>query len=98
MKPDALVVKLKAEVEESKEELVIIAGTGVSITACKDQVVDGHKVAHWDGLLLHGVDYCQNVEHVLDAEDAKVLRMQINRGKPDFLAAAAELITSRLIA
>ena len=96
MKPDPLVVKLKAEVEKSKDKLVIIAGTGVSITACRDQLVDGHKVAGWDGLLLHGVDYCQNVEHVLTAGEAEVLRMQIKQGTPDFLAGAAELVTSRL--
>jgi len=96
--PDPLVAKLKAEVEKHRGRLAIIAGTGVSITACQDQEVDGHKVARWDGLLLHGVDYCQKVEHVLDADDAEVLRLQIKRGKPDFLTAAAEIVTSRLSA
>ena len=94
--PDPLVAKLKAEVEKHRGRLAIIAGTGVSITACQDQEVDGHKVARWDGLLLHGVDYGENVEHVLDAEEAEDLRRQIRRGKPDFLTAAAEIITSRL--
>jgi len=79
-------------------KIAIIAGTGVSVTACDQQEVDGCQVARWDGLLLHGVDYCLNVEHVLEADDADVLRLQIKRAKPDFLASAAELISSRLIA
>ena len=35
-------------------QVVFITGTGVSVAACGNQEVDGHKVATWMGLLEHG--------------------------------------------
>jgi hypothetical protein len=64
--------------------------------ACDGQKVDGHLVASWSGLLQHGVDYCVETEHILDAKKAAVLRQQIELGDIDFLIAAAELITGAL--
>lgn len=90
----SLINDLKAQVHSG--DLVIIAGVGVSITACANQSVDGHSVSCWDGLLRHGVDCCRNVHGLIDDDDAKLLEMQISNGKPDFLIAAAEMITEKL--
>ena len=70
MKQDVLITDLKSQIEHGN--VVIIAGTGVYVVACSDQKIDGYPVARWDGILLHGVDYCPNVEHVLDSKDAEV--------------------------
>ena len=35
-------------------QVVFITGTGVSVAACGNQEVYGHKVATWMGLLEHG--------------------------------------------
>jgi hypothetical protein len=94
MSQEQLIGELTREI--SSGNIVAVAGTGVSIMACEDQKVDGHPVARWDGLLLHGVDYCVNTEHVLDKKDAELLRLQIGSGKPDFLVFAAELISEAL--
>src|SRR5213595_3420075 len=63
---DVLITDLKSQIEHGN--VVIIAGTGVYVVACSDQKIDGYPVARWDGILLRGVDYCLNVEHVLDSK------------------------------
>jgi hypothetical protein len=73
-----------------------VAGTGVSITACGDQHIDGQPVARWDGLLRHGVDLCLNTHQLLNKAQAKNLNAQIKLGELDFLVSAAELIAARL--
>ena len=49
------------QIEQLKKELasgqvVVVVGSGVSVAACGQQLVEGHKVASWTGLLEHGVD------------------------------------------
>lgn len=94
MDQDTLLTDLRAQV--ALGNVVIIAGTGVAILGCRDQRIDALPVARWDGLLRHGIEYGLKVEHVLDAEDAEVLRRQVQRGTPDFLLSAAEVIAGRL--
>jgi ABC-type cobalamin/Fe3+-siderophores transport system ATPase subunit len=94
MNQQTLLNDLKAQI--TRGNVVIIAGTGVSITACGDQKIDGHPVARWDGLLFHGVDHCLKVHQLLQPEEAQLLNMQVRLAKPDFLVSAAELISSRL--
>ncbi|MBX3746549.1 MAG: SUMF1/EgtB/PvdO family nonheme iron enzyme [Verrucomicrobiae bacterium] len=92
-----LVEKLEEEVAGRPEQLVLVAGTGVALAACDRQEVNGHVVASWDGLLGHGVDYCEKVEHAIKADEADAVRALIRLGSPDFLVQAAEMITSRLM-
>ena len=52
---------LPNQIEQLKKELasgqvVVVVGSGVSVAACGQQLVEGHKVATWTGLLEHGVD------------------------------------------
>ncbi len=76
-------------------QVVFITGTGVSVAACGNQEVDGHKVATWMGLLEHGA-------HTLKERDAateKVFTLlidQIRCGETDLLISAAQLIEQRL--
>ena len=93
MNRDTLIQKLKEEIAQSR--VVIIAGTGVSIAACGNQKVEGYSVASWDGLLQHGLAYCQTLG-LADKGAAKVLLTEIRSGRPDFLIAAAENISQRL--
>ena len=37
-------------------QVVVVVGSGVSVAACGQQLVEGHKVASWSGLLEHGVE------------------------------------------
>ena len=94
MSGNALTNDLKAEIASGP--VVVIAGTGVSITACQDQEVDGHRVARWDGLLFHGIDHCEKTHGLLQEQEAEVLRMQVKLGTPDFLVTAAEVVSTRL--
>ncbi len=94
MSQESLVAELKRQIADGY--VIVVMGTGVSITTCEDQQVEDFPVARWDGLLRHGVQRCRHVEHVVDDEDAELLEMQIKRAKTDFLILAAELITDRL--
>jgi len=47
-----LIQKLKEDI--TKGRVVIIAGTGVSIAACGNQLIENHPVASWPGLLQNG--------------------------------------------
>lgn len=88
-----LIRKLKDEIAAGR--MVTIAGTGVSVAACRNQEIEGYKVATWTGLLLHGVKHCQDIG-IADDEDAELLTSQINSGKANFLISAAEDITQRM--
>lgn len=94
MSGSALTNDLRAEIASGP--VVVIAGTGVSITACQDQEVDGHRVARGDGLLFHGIDHCEKTHGLLQEQEAEVLRMQVKLGTPDFLVTAAEVVSTRL--
>jgi len=94
MDQDVLIRKLREAVAAGN--IVVVAGTGVSIMASGDQQVDGHPVSRWGGLLLHGVHHCLNVERVIDSANADALDALIKTGQTDFLISAAELIVSRL--
>ena len=74
--------------------MVVVVGSGVSVAACGQQLVEGHKVATWTGLLEHGVD---RLSAIGAAEgDEEVLLGLIRRGKADLMINAAETITDRL--
>ena len=53
------IAKLKEEIAAGR--VVTIAGTGVSITACGNQEVEGFRVATWTGLLQHGVKHLKDI-------------------------------------
>ena len=80
-----LIRKLKDEIAAGRT--VTIAGTGVSVAACRNQEIEGFKVATWTGLLLHGVKHCQDIG-IADDDDTELLTRQINSGKANFLNSA----------
>jgi hypothetical protein len=90
---------LPNQIEQLKKELasgqvVVVVGSGVSVAACGQQLVEGHKVATWTGLLEHGVDRLSAIG--AEDGDAELLRGWIGSGKPDLMINAAEIITDRL--
>ncbi len=93
MPDESLVAKLKSEVAAGR--VVVIAGTGVSVAASGNPLVDGHQVATWTGLLEHGVAYglCRGL---LDDFDTKFLPMQIASARVDYMVKAAETLAERL--
>ena len=93
MNRDTLLRKLEADIGRSG--VVTIAGTGVSVAACRNQTIEGFEVATWAGLLRHGVQHCKDVG-AADDDDAGLLTSQINSRKTDFLITAAETIAQRL--
>lgn len=88
-----MIEKLKAEIADGR--VVTIAGTGVSVAACRNQEVEGFKVATWFGLLQHGVKHCRDIGVAYD-DDVEVLTLQIKKGKTDVLINAAETISQRM--
>ncbi|MFA4849976.1 MAG: HEAT repeat domain-containing protein [Methanoregula sp.] len=94
MTHESQIQHLKTEIGEGR--VVVVVGTGIAIWTSHDQEVNGFRVAHWDGLLKHGVHQCQKIEHVLSEKTASILISQIESGETDFLISAAELITQRL--
>jgi hypothetical protein len=93
MNRQTLIQKLKEDIAQG--HVVIIAGTGVSIAACGNQLIENHPVASWPGLLQNGLEYCLSLG-VADKEDAEVLGKQIKSNKTNFLISAAEDISHRL--
>jgi hypothetical protein len=93
MNRQALIQKLKEDITQGR--VVIIAGTGVSIAACGNQLIENHPVASWPGLLQNGLEYCRSLG-VADKEDAELLGNQIKSNKTNFLISAAEDISQRL--
>ncbi|TBW08487.1 NACHT domain-containing protein [Azotobacter chroococcum] len=94
MSDDIRLKKLKKNIAAGN--VVIIAGTGVSIAACDNQEVDGYKVATWPGLLNHGTHYCKE-NQLVEEHEAEILTMQIKSGNTDFLILAAEFISKRIM-
>ncbi|MFN7677614.1 MAG: SIR2 family protein, partial [Cyanobacteriota bacterium] len=80
--------------EIARGQVVMVVGSGVSVAACGQQVVEGHQVATWTGLLEHGVD--RLIAHGAADGDADLLRALIRSGKVDLMIGAAETITARL--
>jgi hypothetical protein len=76
--------------------MVVVVGSGVSVAACGNQEVDGHKVATWSGLLEHGVDRLIAIGAADEDGEGVLLRGLIRSGKPDLMVNAAETITARL--
>lgn len=94
MSYESRINKLKADLAAG--QVVIIVGTGVSVAACGNQEVDGHKVATWAGLLGHGIRHCQN-EGLANEKVAGSWRTQIETEDTDLMIAAAETISQRLL-
>ena len=92
MNEERLIQKLKQDIAQSR--IVIIAGTGVSIAACGNQMIEGHPVASWVGLLQHGLEYCRRLG--LDNKDAKLLGDQIKSNRVNYLVSVAQEISQRL--
>jgi hypothetical protein len=88
-----LIEKLQEDIAQGR--VVIIVGTGVSIAACGDQLIENHPVASWPGLLQNGLEYCRSLG-LADEEDAELLGNQIKSKKTNFLISAAEEIQRRL--
>ncbi|MFM9102564.1 MAG: HEAT repeat domain-containing protein, partial [Cyanobium sp.] len=89
-----------ASIEQLQSDLasgrvVVVVGSGVSVAACRQQEVEGHRVASWRGLLEHGVDRLSEIG-AADGHEKELMRTMISSGKPDFMINAAELITARL--
>jgi hypothetical protein len=79
--------------EIASGQLVVVVGSGVSVAACGNQEVDGHKVATWTGLLEHGVDRLIAIGAADGGEE--MLRNMIRSRKTDFMISAAGMITER---
>ena len=79
--------------EIASGQLVVVVGSGVSVAACGNQEVDGHKVATWSGLLEHGVDRLIAIGAADGGEE--MLRNMIRSGITDFMISAAGMITER---
>jgi hypothetical protein len=79
--------------EIASGQLVVVVGSGVSVAACGNQEVDGHKVATWSGLLEHGVDRLIAIGAADGGEE--MLRNMIRSGKTDFMISAAGMSTDR---
>ena len=83
------------------EHVVTIVGTGVSVAATNQQVVDDFPVATWTGLLRHGAKHCFEMG-LADNDEFKLIQQQIDLGakpgKAKQLVNAATDITDRLTA
>jgi len=64
------------------------------VAACDQQLVEGHKVATWSGLLEHGVDQLSAIG-AADGDEEMLLTM-IRSSKADLMINAAGMITDRL--
>ena len=93
MNQQTLIEKLQEDIAQGR--VVIVAGTGVSIAASGNQLIENHPVASWPGLLQHGLEYCRSLG-LADEEDAELLGNQIKSKKTNFLISAAEDISQRL--
>jgi hypothetical protein len=93
MEPTTPIAKLRKAIASG--QAVFITGTGVSVAACKQQEVEGHKVATWMGLLEHGVHYLKTIGA---ADDKAVERWieAIRSGENDFMIRAAGMIAERM--
>jgi tetratricopeptide (TPR) repeat protein len=88
MGPNKLADDLRADLVQGN--VLVVVGTGVSIQAT------GHaECARWDGLLLHGIEYCSS-RRFLSADDARVLREQLTAGEVEERLKVAERISEAL--
>lgn len=87
------IAKLKEEIAAGR--VVTIAGTGVSITACGNQEVEGFRVAMWTGLLQHGVKHLKDIGAATN-KAARLLEMQVESEETDLIITAAETISQRM--
>jgi len=51
----------KLQLEYAKGLVVTIVGSGISVAATENQLVDEEAVATWSGLLRHGVRRCEEL-------------------------------------
>lgn len=93
MKRETLISNLKKALTE--RHVVTVVGCGVSVAACGNQEVEGHKVATWPGLLYHGLEHCKTIG-VFGDDDVALIKPYIDSGKTNFLISAAEEITNRM--
>ncbi|WP_035601764.1 SIR2 family protein [Haloferula sp. BvORR071] len=75
--------------------VVTVTGTGVSVTACQDQAVEGLQVSRWTGLILHGIKHCREIGAASE-EVAKQLQSRLAVGDVTSLITVAEQITQIL--
>jgi predicted NACHT family NTPase len=80
--------------ELASGQVVVVVGSGVSVAACGQQLVEGHKVATWSGLLEHGVGRLSAIGTADGSEE--VLLTMIRSRKTDLMINAAAIITDRL--
>lgn len=71
-------------------EVVVVAGTGVSVQATKNA-----PCASWKGLLLNGVEHARELG-LMSEPVANLTRQQIALNEPDMLIGAAQTITAKL--
>jgi hypothetical protein len=69
-------------------ELVVVAGTGVSLYSVGYPKIKNTAVAAWPGLLEHGLDYCKRHD-LLGDDDADVVELQMKKGTVRHLIDAA---------
>ena len=81
---------LKAQI--ANKNLVIIAGTGVSVAACGNQEIENYKVATWPGLLKHGLARC-TANGSMPEEEAELFAKQVNLVKTNLLIMVAEQVS-----
>ena len=84
--------------EVAKEGVVVVVGAGVSILTTKNQVVDGHPVAGWLGLIRHGLKRCRDLRsgHEEWQTTVESLIDLGEKGHLPSLLAAADLIQQEL--
>ena len=75
----------------ARKEVVLVVGTGVSVSATKNA-----PRASWKGLLFSGVKRCQEMKPALSGRWAERRRDDIERGTAAEMIAAADLITDEL--
>lgn len=76
-------------------QLVAIMGTGVSLAVGEPLVVDGFKVASWQGLIYHGIHRCRSLG-LITAERAEQLKKVVEWNDVDDLIHVAESVTKTL--
>jgi hypothetical protein len=93
LKRETLISNLKKALVE--RHVVTVVGCGVSVAACGNQEVEGHKVATWQGLLHHGLEHCKAIG-VFGDDDIALIKPYIDSGKTNYLISAAEEITNAM--
>lgn len=74
----------------AKGEVLVIAGTGVSIQATQNEAS-----AQWDGLIANGIEHCVET-HLLSEADARSLRKQLKSKAVEDRLAVAEKVSQAL--